>query len=76
MTRDLRKYTSQTNFRLLVGAFFLLFVIGLSLIGLIYGLPAAITGLLCLLGSLIPIGLVWLFMFGIDWIVKRANRDD
>jgi hypothetical protein len=76
MTRDLRKYTSQTNFRLLVGAFFLLFVIGLSLIGLIYGLPAAITGLLCLLGSLVPIGLVWLFMFGIDWIVKRANRDD
>jgi len=76
MTRDLRKYTSQTNFRLLVGAFLLLFVIGLGLIGLIYGLPAAITGLLCLLGSLVPIGLVWLFMFGIDWIVKRANRDD
>jgi fatty acid desaturase len=75
MTRDLRKYTSQTNFRLLVGAFLLLFVIGLGLIGLIYGLPAAITGLLCLLGALVPIGMVWLFMFGLDWLVRRANRD-
>jgi len=76
MTRDLRKYTSQTNFRLLVGAFLLLFVVGLGLIWLIYGLPAAIVGLFCLLGALVPIGLVWLFMFGIDWIVQRANSDD
>jgi hypothetical protein len=75
MTRDLRKYTSQTNFRLLAGAFLLLFVIGLGLIGLIYGLPAAITGLLCLLGALVPIGMVWLFMLGLDWLVRRANRD-
>lgn len=76
MTRDLRKYMSQTNFRLLAGAFFLLFVVGLGLIWLIYGLPAAISGLLCLLGALIPIGLIWLFMLGLDWIVKQANRDD
>ena len=76
MTRDLRKYTSQTNVRLLTGAFILLFVVGLGLIWLIYGLPAAITGLLCLLGALVPIGLIWLFMFGLDWFVKRANRDD
>jgi hypothetical protein len=76
MTRDLRKYISQTNFRLLLGAFFLLFVVGLGLIWFIYGLPAAITGMICLLGATIPIGLIWLFMFGIDWIVKKANPDD
>lgn len=76
MSRDLRKYTTQTNFRLLVGAFVLLFVVGLGLIWLIYGLPAAITGLLCLLGSLVPIGLIWLFMFGLDWLLKKANPDD
>jgi hypothetical protein len=76
MSRDLRKYTSQTNFRLLVGAFLLLFVVGLGLIWLIYGLPAAITGMFCLLGALVPISLVWLFMVGLDWIVRRANRDD
>jgi hypothetical protein len=75
MTRDLRKYTSQTNFRLLLGIFFLFFVVGIGLIWLIYGLPAAIVGLLCLLGALVPVGLIWFFMFGLDWIVKRANRD-
>ncbi len=75
MTRDLRKYMSQTNFRLFIGAFVLLFVVGLGLIWFIYGLPAAISGFLCLLGSLVPIGLIALFMFGLDWIVKRANRD-
>lgn len=75
MTRDLRKYTSQTNLRLLVGAFFLLFVVGIGLIWFIYGLPAALTGFLCLLGALVPIGLIWFFMFGLDVIVKRVNRD-
>ncbi|MDX9991781.1 MAG: hypothetical protein RBS68_06980 [Anaerolineales bacterium] len=75
MTRDLRKYTSQTNLRLLLGIFFLFFVVGIGLIWLIYGLPAAIFGLLCLLGALVPVGLIWFFMFGLDWIVKRANRD-
>jgi hypothetical protein len=75
MTRDLRKYTSQTNLRLLVGAFFLLFVVGIGLIWFIYGLPAALTGFLCLLGALVPIGLIWFFMFGLDLIVKRVNRD-
>lgn len=76
MTRDLRKYTSQTNFRLLVGAFVLLFIVGIGLIGFIYGLPAAISGFLCLLGALVPIGLIWLFLFGLDWLVKKANPDD
>jgi hypothetical protein len=75
MTRDLRKFASQTNLRLLFGAFFLLFVIGLGLIWLIYGLPAAITGLLCLLGALLPIGLIWFFMIGLDLLVKQLNRD-
>lgn len=75
MTRDLRKYASQTNIRLFVGAFFLLFVIGLGLIWFIYGLPAAISGLLCLLGALVPIGLIWLFMVGLDWFVKRINKE-
>ena len=75
MTRDLRKYTSQTNFRLFIGAFLLLFVVGIGLIWFIYGFPAAITGFLCLLGALVPIGLIWFFMFGLDLIVKRVNRD-
>jgi hypothetical protein len=76
MTRDLRKYASQTNLRLFGGALLLLFTVGLGLIWFLYGLPAAITGLLCLLGALVPIGLIWLFLFGLDWFIKKANPDD
>lgn len=71
--RDLRDYARQTNIQLAAGAFVLLFILGLGLIWLIYGPGAAITGFLCLLGALVPILLILLFLFGIDWIVKRAN---
>ncbi len=75
MSRDLRKYLKDTNTRILIGAFVLLFVIGLGLIWAIYGFGAAVSGFLCLLGALIPISLIFLALFGLDWIVKRANRD-
>ncbi len=72
---DVRQYASQTNVRLVAGALLLLFVVGLALIGLLYGLPAALMGLACLLGALVPIGLVAFFIWGLDWVVKAANRD-
>jgi len=75
MSRDLRKYLKDTNTRILIGAFVLLFVIGLGLIWAIYGFGAAVSGFLCLLGALIPISLIFLAFYGLDWIVKRANRD-
>ncbi len=75
MTRDLRKYVRQTNFRLVVGAFILLFVVGDGLIYLIYGGSAAITGLLCLLAGLVPVVLVTLIILLLDWITKHVNRD-
>lgn len=73
MKRDLRAYARQTNVRLAVGAFILLFGVGISLIYFIYGRGAALAGLLCLLGSLVPITLILIALFGIDWIVKRAR---
>lgn len=73
--RDLRKYARQTNFRILVGALFLIFIIGDGLIYLIYGPGAAAMGFTCLLGGLTPVLLILLALFIIDWIVKRANRD-
>ena len=73
MKRDLRAYAKQTNVQLGIGAFVLLFIIGLGLIWMIYGFGAALTGLLCLLGALVPIALILFFLFGIDWIVKNAN---
>ena len=73
--RDLRKYAQQTNYRLMAGALLLLFIVGDGLIYLIYGQGAAVTGLLCLAGSLLPILLIGIALWFMDWIVKRANRE-
>ena len=75
MSRDLRKYARQTNVRIAVGALVLLFVVGLGLIWWVYGPRAAVMGFFCLLGALVPIGLVALSLQFLDWINKRANRD-
>jgi hypothetical protein len=74
MARDLRKYARQTNVRLGVGMAFLLVVVGVGLIYLIWGPGAAVSGLLCLLAALVPIGLIFLSLWFLDWIQKRANR--
>lgn len=73
--RDLREYAKQTNVRLGVGAFALLFIVGVGLIYLIYGAGAAVTGLLCLLAGVTPLVLIYLSLAILDWIQKRANRD-
>ena len=74
MKRDLRLYARQTNVRLAAAALVLLFGVGLGLIYFIYGPGAAGVGLLCLLGALVPIALILIALYGIDWIVRRAGR--
>ncbi len=76
MSRDLRKYMKDTNVRLIAGALLMLFLVGLGLIWIIYGFGAAVTGFLCILGAMVPIGLILLFLNLSDWILKRAGRDD
>jgi hypothetical protein len=73
MKRDLREYARLTNVRLAAGAFLLLFGVGLALIYFIYGSGAALIGLLCLLGALVPIAMIFVALYGIDWIVRRAR---
>jgi hypothetical protein len=73
--RDLRKFARQTTGRLVIGAILPLIVVGLGLVALFYGPTAALAGLLCVLGGLVPILLVVLSLGLIEWIVKRANRD-
>lgn len=73
--RDLRKYARETNTRLIVGALLVLFIVGDGLIYLIYGPGAALTGLLCFIGGLVPIILILLFFILLDWIVKRAKQE-
>lgn len=75
MSRDLRKYARQTNFRLGIGFLILLLFVGDGLIYWIYGRNAAIMGALCLLGGLIPIGLVWLFLALMQRVVDRYNQE-
>ena len=73
MNRDLRKYARQTNVQLATAAVLLFFVVGLGLIYLIYGAGAAGLGFLCLLAGLVPIAIILVVLFGMDWIVKHAR---
>jgi hypothetical protein len=75
MSRDLRKYASQTNVQLIGGGLLVLFIIGDGLIYLIYGSGPALMGLMCLLAGMIPVVLTVLVLLLLDWIRKRADRD-
>ncbi len=75
MSRDLRKYMRDTNARLIFGALLLLFTVGVGLIYLIYGAGAAMMAFLCLLGAFVPIGLIILALFLLDWVAKRASGE-
>jgi len=75
MSRDLRKYASQTNTRLIVGALALLFLVGDGLIYLFYGKSAAFLGLLCLLAGMVPIVLTLAVLALLNWISKHADRE-
>jgi len=75
MTRDLRKYTSQTNTRLVIGGLLLVFIVGDGLILLIYGRGAALTGLICLVAGLLPLMLVWGVLWGMELIVKATDNE-
>jgi hypothetical protein len=74
LTRDLRSYSKQTNKQLIIGFFVLLFGVGVGLIYWIYGKQAAILSVLCILGGLAPVGVIWLVLAGISWIAKKADE--
>lgn len=71
--RDLREYSKQTNIRLALGAFILLFVVGVGLIWLIYGGNAAGMAFTCLLAALFPVIIILSVFVAIDWILKHAR---
>jgi hypothetical protein len=75
MPKDLRKYTQQTYKRLIIGGILIVFTVGGLLIYMLYGGGAAVSGILCISIGLLPILAILLFLWLIDWIVKRANRD-
>ena len=71
--KDLREYAKQTNLRLALGAFVLLFVVGVGLIWLFYGEGAAGLGFTCLLAALFPVILIVFVFLAMEWIIKRAR---
>ena len=75
MTRDLRRYSRQTNFRLLLGFLLLVFLLGDGLIYLFMGRNAAIMGLVCLTLGLAParagVAAAGLLM---GWLVKKERE--
>jgi hypothetical protein len=71
--KDLREYAKQTNARLVLGAFILIFVVGVALIWLIYGGNAAGMAFTCLLAALFPVILIVGIFLAIEWILKRAG---
>jgi hypothetical protein len=75
MTRDLRRYSRQTNVRLFIGFVILLFLVGDGIIYVVYGRNAAILGLTCMLFGLAPLLLIWFALWILDLIVRRVNQD-
>jgi hypothetical protein len=75
VSRDLRRYAHNTNAQLLIGFFLILIVVGEGLIYIMYGRDAALLGLLCILGTLVPLALIGLVFLVIKWILKRADQD-
>jgi len=75
MTRDLRKYDNQTNFRSLIGFLLLLFLVGDGLIYVFYGRESAVMGLICLAAGVAPLLIIGLILWGMEWVVKRANQE-
>jgi hypothetical protein len=75
MSRDLRRYAHNTNVQLLIGFFLILLIVGEGLIYIIYGSGAAMVGLLCILGALVPLILIGLAFLVIKWILERADQD-
>jgi len=70
VTRDLRKYARRTNLRLILGFVLILLLVGEGLIYWFYGQGAALFGLVCLLGTLVPIGGILIFF----WILERIQN--
>jgi hypothetical protein len=68
--RDLKNYAKQTQNRLLLGLLSLVFTLGMGLIWFLYGLNAALLGLLCVFGMLIPILLIVFILNGMERISK------
>jgi hypothetical protein len=73
---DLRKYSTQTKNRLVWVGLGLIGLLGVLLILLTYGTPAAGCGAAIFFGALLPVGLIVLFLRFLQWIIDRSGKND
>jgi hypothetical protein len=70
LVRDLKNYAKQTQNRLLLGLLTLILTLGLGLIWFLYGLNAALMGLVCVFGLLILILFILFILNSMERISK------
>jgi hypothetical protein len=73
---DLRQHARQTKKRLIGAGLVLIFAVGTGLIALTYGTPAAGCGLAFFLAAMVPVGLVVLVLYILQWLANRINHGD
>jgi hypothetical protein len=71
--RDLRKYASQTSFRLIVGGISIVIIAGVTATWLIYGKSAALSALICIGIGLLPIAVIILVFILINALLRKYN---
>lgn len=71
MADNLNSYAQKTRTRLVIAFLVILFTVGLGLIWIIYGSRAAFLGLICLLGMVVPIGLITIILYGLSKFVDK-----
>ncbi len=74
MSKDLREYTRNTQNRMVFGFLVLVFLVGDGLIYVFYGMGAALVGLGCLVGAMLPVGIVVFFLWFTDWLLKNREK--
>ena len=73
---DLRNHSRQTKRRLAAGGLILTIAVGTILIAVTYGTPAAGCGIAFFLAALLPVGLIGLALYFMQWLVNRADQQD
>jgi hypothetical protein len=71
--KTLAEYSKQTTFRLIAGGILILFIVGDTLIYIIYGSSAAISGVLCLGVGLVPVLIIVGILWVMEYIVKKNS---
>lgn len=73
---DMRNYAKKTNRRLVIGFILILLIVGMGLVAIFWGTPAALFGAICLAGMIIPSALIWGVLTLFAYIRNKADAHD